>query len=160
MLLVVGLLLMNRYWDENYGTAFGKNNFIPWNRDIVKIAILQTCVDTALNCFIIVWMPLVDSNSLDVMFTLMMCSCMVGSYSHRYISLGLALMIGSASLVAGQLYGHKELSFMGFQFAIGAYHPHIGAMRSRHVPEYVRSTMYSIMRIPMNILVVIIMTSD
>ena len=49
------------------------------------------------------------------------------------------------------------LAFLLFEATIGLYMPVLAAIKARHVPEDVRATMYTLFRVPLNLVVVAIL---
>ena len=47
--------------------------------------------------------------------------------------------------------------FFFFEAAVGVYWPSMGILKSQHVPEQIRATIYNLFRVPLNMLVVLVL---
>ena len=79
----------------------------------------------------------------------------------------LAALFTAFILLAGAPAGDEKppavafavfLALCCFEFSLGAYMPTIASLKANYVPEGIRATVYSLFRVPLNLIVVIILT--
>lgn len=130
------------------------------------------CFEGAMFAFVFHWTPALATKTatpFGVIFSLFMMACMCGASVATLVSKNATalrqlvcvcavalLAFAIASVTAGnQNYlFHCFLSFLLFEFCVGAYYPSIGMLKSQVVPENVRGTMYNLFRVPLNAIVV------
>ena len=61
---------------------------------------------------------------------------------------------GSGLPLGGQI---KLLAFLGFEVCVGIFWPSLMKLRSRYVPEEVRSTIMNLFRVPLNLFVCVVL---
>ena len=76
--------------------------------------------------------------------------------------LTLAILLSSTSLLLPVLLKFESLTFWAFcifEACIGVYYPSIGAQKGRIVADGVRASIYGVLRIPLNVFVVVALTT-
>jgi len=97
-------------------------------------------------------------------FTGFMVFCLLGTRVYSYLSktmaveeIGLLVMVGSAAchltVLLFQNVQVRFVAFLAFEVCVGLYFPMIGTLKGDIVPESMRSTIYNIYRLPLNIIV-------
>lgn len=69
-------------------------------------------------------------------------------------------LVSSASFMICAFFENELLIYVAFnvfELCCGLYFPTIGMIRSRYVPESIRSTVMNIFRVPLNVIVVIVL---
>ena len=110
--------------------------------------------------FVFMWTPALGGSDLPfgMMFATYMMSCMLGSLLFAWTSslkacLVLATVAHSVVLVA-ESARTKYLAFLLFEVAVGMYFPAAGTTKARLVPDRQRASIYSLFRVPLNVIVV------
>lgn len=74
------------------------------------------------------------------------------------------LLISAMSLAVPIIYPGNQLfifcGFLVFEIGVGLFWPAMGTMRGKYVPEATRATIMNIFRVPLNLIVVIILTQN
>mmetsp|Transcript_83869 Transcript_83869/g.175457 ORF Transcript_83869/g.175457 Transcript_83869/m.175457 type:complete len:501 (-) Transcript_83869:116-1618(-) len=136
------------------------------------------CFEGAMFAFVFNWTPTLDDQAhpapLGIIFAGFMMACMCGScvstiMSERCsgqcslvaISLMAAIVFLIITLATAQRYTDAcYLGFLLFEGLVGAYFPSVARVKSEVVPEHVRGTIYSLYRVPLNAVVVVLLLSD
>jgi uncharacterized membrane protein len=102
-------------------------------------------------------------------FTILKICVTIGSTTFELLSAkgatteliaGLTFIVGGISLLIPaitKIHVVRIIAFFAFEFSVGLYFPSIGMLRSRIVPEAHRSTIMTIFRIPLNLIVAIVL---
>lgn len=61
--------------------------------------------------------------------------------------------------VVGRGWQITILCFFIFEVVVGIYWPSMGGIKAQHVPEEVRATIYNIFRIPLNLIVLLVLSN-
>ena len=135
------------------------------------VGLVQSLFEGTMYSFVFLWGPTLEEKVADnipygVVFSAMMVSIMIGSSIFSallnagssvetvYIGLLLLAMGSMAVCTLQQATGPMVLySFLVFELCCGIYFPSAGTLRSRLIPEEVRSAVTNIYRIPLNIFV-------
>ena len=99
-----------------------------------------------------------------LVFSLFMACKMAGSQLYMIIgdrvpaaTILRAVFLGSTAVFAAPLlvesYSFTLLCFCAFEFGLGLYWPAMAVTRAELVPNYLRATMTSVFRVPLNVLV-------
>jgi hypothetical protein len=167
IVLMFGIYLLNRYWLENYGTRGSGRSKLNITKEILLLGLVQSLFEASMYCFIFSWTPALGNDyNYGFVFGLLMLSVAFGSKIK--MNLIEILSLGSISLILGPLakiYGYNNsliylLSFLLFELSVGAYFPVMGIIKSKVVPEEHRATVYNLFRIPMNLIVVLVLTQS
>jgi MFS family permease len=135
------------------------------NKSLLLIGSVESLFESSLFLFAFSWAhgmkEATDSVvNYGMIFAVLMAGCMLGSQifsllvSRGVQGLSVALPLGmlAHALVAfGPLSPTSRLfAFVLFEVAVGVYFPSMGLMKSSAVPERLRTTLYSINRVPIN----------
>lgn len=180
LLLMLGALVVQRRWKENYGdkTATPASSF---SRSLVVLAVnpkvwllgfVQSCFEGAMYIFVFSWTPILEATTAGedlphgIVFGCFMVSIMIGSNMSHYLLLSqsaetvasTACGIAAFSLMLSAFYESHQIVFTGFclfESCVGIYFPAIASQRAKHVPNEVRATIMGIFRVPLNLIVVL-----
>jgi len=183
LLLITGGFLIYRDWKENYGDtnrlSTGFDNFgkawklLVASEKVLLLGLVQSCFESSMYIFVFMWTPALESTSKDgsnlphgLVFAIFMVCLMLGSkvfdilvrerpveHLARWI-----FVIASASLATPILTTNHNVILAGFcifEICCGIYFPSAGTMRSKYIPEEVRSTVMNVFRIGLNAIVVL-----
>eukprot|EP01079_Euglenida_sp_SAG-EU17-18_P011253 gene11253-2046_t len=91
--------------------------------------------------------------------------CLLGTRVYTYLSrtlavehIGLLVMAGSAAchlifVLCSENVMVRFVAFVGFEACVGLYFPMVGTLKRDIVPEDMRSTIYNLYRLPLNVVV-------
>jgi MFS family permease len=182
LLLAAGGFIIWRDWRENYGdtsrVATGFDNFgkawrlLMASEKVLLLGLVQSCFESAMFIFVFMWTPALEASAPDgalphgVVFALFMVCLMVGSkvfeilvglrpveHSARWV-----FVVASAALATPILTTNHTIVLLGFcvfEVCCGIYFPSAGSMRSKYIPEEVRSTVMNVFRVGLNAIVVL-----
>eukprot|EP00475_Leptophrys_vorax_P014232 TRINITY_DN2062_c0_g2_i5.p1 TRINITY_DN2062_c0_g2~~TRINITY_DN2062_c0_g2_i5.p1 ORF type:complete len:489 (+),score=132.32 TRINITY_DN2062_c0_g2_i5:95-1561(+) len=178
ILLVVGAFFILLSWTENYGDQYArlgaglKDAFVAMRQDvrIVTVGLMQSFFESGMYIFVFMWTPALKNTTpfnvlLGWVFAAFMVCVTIGSSLFEFLNAkgwkieniaGLTFIIGAVSLVLPAVtlnYVVRLVTFFAFELSCGMYFPSIGVLRSRIVPEGQRSTIMTIFRIPLNLIV-------
>lgn len=145
----------------------------------VSLCVVVASFEGAMFAFVFNWTPALDSKVVPLphglVFALFMMSCMCGASVSTMLSgrvptiyrMAGLLILGMVAFAAAALSTSKLgslfccfASFMLFEFCVGMYYPAVGMLKSEIVPERVRSTVYNLYRIPLNMVVVVLLLTE
>uniref|UniRef100_A0A7S1T7F7 Molybdate-anion transporter n=1 Tax=Compsopogon caeruleus TaxID=31354 RepID=A0A7S1T7F7_9RHOD len=187
VVLVATFLVVFITWNENYGdssvpagVSFRQAiHFIRSNEDVFLIGLVSTCFEGALYSFTFAWTPALqhlygDEKIREIphgtIFSTMMACMMSGGTifglltNHHVSSQFVVLLVFGLSLLsflASALFDSMWVSyfaFLIFEISCGLYFPAMASLRAPLIPENIRGSTLSIYRLPINIVVVVIMT--
>jgi len=173
-------------WPENYGQTKSVNwltslveGFKAARSDIkiLSIGAIQSLFEGAMYSFVFLWTPalqrgLSPEKSLDLpfgwIFACFMVSVMVGSIVFGWLAKKYPVeilakpvyFVGSILLIIPAISTNEQaifFSFIGFEFICGIHWPLSGTLRGIYVPEESRSAVMNLMRLPLNLIVVIVL---
>jgi len=159
---------------------------VVWStQELWVLMLLVACFEASVYSFIFTWTPALTSTFSSpphgLVFAILMMSCLAGSSYFDLASarggpacealLWRALVVGAVALVGAGLtlllwpvgLGHTLMilcAFIAFEFVVGFYFPMAALIKSRVVPEVLRTTIYNLYRIPMNALVLLVLLND
>lgn len=162
-------------------------NVIFNDKRIILIGIIQSGFESSLYIFVFKWTPILDSvyfgdNDNDkfdhgLVFAIMMISCFIGcciitiirlkynGYNHGYIQcieMNFICIISAISLFMVLFindFNSRLLLFIIYEICVGGYRPTLSSLRSKLIPHHANiATIINIFRIPLNIIVVIVLT--
>uniref|UniRef100_A0A1I8I3H7 MFS domain-containing protein n=1 Tax=Macrostomum lignano TaxID=282301 RepID=A0A1I8I3H7_9PLAT len=130
-------------WPENYGDSgaqLGANFAAAWNavrtdRKVLSLGITQAMFEGSMYCFVLEWTPALTPEKLS--------------------ELRLRCRVKTDALIPATFGG-----FLAFEACIGLFWPAIGTMRGRYVPDATRATVMNFFRVPLNLIVVVILTQN
>jgi|TARA_B110000908_G_C9994045_1_gene331102 hypothetical protein len=94
----------------------------------------------------------------------MACTAMGGIASYGFPMLGversavLICVLAACSMVVPALgldFAPTFIAFLTMEFCVGAFYPAMGIMRAKYVPNSLQSTIMTIFRLPLNVLVIV-----
>lgn len=150
------------------------------NEKVLLLGLIQSCFESAMYVFVFMWTPALESSlaptapgAVDkpylphgVVFAIFMVCIMIGSklfgllvatrpveHFTRWV-----FVLSSAALavpIITQNHNINLAAFCLFEICCGIYFPSVGTMRSKYIPEEVRSTVMNIFRVGLNAIVVL-----
>mmetsp|Transcript_10469 Transcript_10469/g.25508 ORF Transcript_10469/g.25508 Transcript_10469/m.25508 type:complete len:483 (+) Transcript_10469:33-1481(+) len=187
--LTIAMGVIWTYWGENKGESATlsavrdprsklKIAMDAMTRDpkIMLLGGIQSCFEGSMYIFVFMWTPKLEPlfpglPHGQVFACFMTCSA-VGSGLLRYIqaSRGPALYyMREVYVVAALALGIPALPGVGanvtvmcffiFEVTVGVYFPSMGGIKAMHVPEEVRATIYNIFRMPLNLIVLLVLSN-
>jgi len=127
--------------------------------------------ESSMFIFVFNWTPCLMEPDQPVppfghIFTSFMIFCLLGTRVYAYLSktlavehIGLIIMIVSCGChLTVYLFTNVQVrfvAFLAFEAAVGLYFPMMGTLKGDIVPEDMRSTIYNIYRLPLNIIVLL-----
>ncbi|KND89865.1 Molybdate-anion transporter [Tolypocladium ophioglossoides CBS 100239] len=164
---------------EDQKTDLGRGvRTVLTNKRILAIGIASCCFEGAMYLFVFFWSPALKSARLragseeelpfGIIFASFMCAMMVGAIifssrlgvpSRESATWGvlMAMLFASASLSCAVLFDSERalfLAFVSFELCVGAYFPIMGFLKSELIEDGVRGSVYSLLRLPLNLFVV------
>eukprot|EP00928_Gymnodinium_smaydae_P090123 TRINITY_DN73971_c0_g1_i1.p1 TRINITY_DN73971_c0_g1~~TRINITY_DN73971_c0_g1_i1.p1 ORF type:complete len:496 (+),score=84.57 TRINITY_DN73971_c0_g1_i1:46-1533(+) len=181
-MLLLCLVPITLYWNENYGSADSSGSITDAFRNTVRsfavdpsvgiIGAIVACFEGSMFAFVFHWTPALESEVLPpphgLIFSLFMMACMCGSSAFSLtdpqirpaIVLVPTLCVAAASLMVVTFFLRDEqqlstifYAFLMFEFCVGVYFPAMGTLKSAVVPELARAGVYNVYRIPLNAIV-------
>jgi len=140
---------------------------------IFCLGLMQTLFESAVFVFIFVWPPALERTlpveiPYGLIFSCLVLSMMVGSLSVRILNhffrpqaeiiAVVALAISAASLgfsAFTESFDTKFIYFNLFEFTIGIYLPITASLRHQYIPSESRSTILSLFRVPLSLLIML-----
>lgn len=185
IVLIIVTVIIHLHWNENYGdtqtevTVNLKNAFsaIRSNLSILLLGVIQSLFEGSMYVFVFLWTPTLSAVSESfkpggsqylhgLVFSSFMLAIMNGSAVFSKLSKNLTpvalltriLLCAACTLFVPFVTSNKTLlilSFIAFEFCCGIYFPTVASIRSIIIPEDFRSTIMSIFRVGLNLLVII-----
>lgn len=178
LLTAVALVLISM-WRENYGTECSSDSStfsiafreITTKREIMLVGLVQAFYEGAMYTFVFMWVPTVlklasEPPPIGVLFACMMVCVTMGGLLftpllnligiHR-VSILICALSGLTMLIPvfSSSYLHVLASFLVLEACVGCWFATSATMRSMYVPEGIQSSIMTVFRIPLNVLVVI-----
>ncbi|KAI9336115.1 major facilitator superfamily [Obelidium mucronatum] len=149
------------------------------DKKILALGVSQSLYESAMYIFVFLWTPTLEHLTREArtikhgwIFACFMVCCMVGSevfsllistYSlnveefsyHIFAFASVAFMI---PVISTQYYTCL-VSFLVFEICCGLYWPVMGTLRGKYIPDDVRCTTMTMFRIPLNLIVVAVLTN-
>lgn len=150
---------------------------VAGDRDMLLCGIAASAFEAAMFIFVFMWTPALESADRDiphgVVFSSFMLCSIIGAQLASHVGkrdialetrLALLLVLSAATLFVPVFAAHNAaLSFAAFcvfEMCIGAYWPMICTLRSALVPEAIRSSVYSLYRVPLNLIVLLVLFDE
>jgi len=153
------------------------------NRNVLSLGLASCFLEGSMYLMIFFWSAALKSSRTSaegdlpfgLIFSSFMCAMMAGSsffslYTSRHTQetasfiLISVILIGSACFSAAIVFQHNEMvlfwAFCLFEMCIGSYFPSMSFLKSDVVDDGVRGNVYSILRFPLNIFVVVVHSLD
>jgi len=182
--LASGTLVVLFSWTENFGDAtvdisgtfVNALNHLKSDSKIVLLGAIQSLFEASMYTFVFMWTPALQDDSSDplpfgLIFASYMVSIMIGSTLFAiFVSnwrvepevLGKYIfLVAGISLFVPCLFTNKAVitvAFLMFELSCGLYFPCFGTLRSKYIPETTRSAIMNFFRLPLNGLVVLVLT--
>jgi len=177
VVLVLCMLYISNRWSENYGKSDGQtgSNFgtalgaIFEDKRILLCGLICSSFESSMFIFVFNWTPCLMEPDQPVppfghIFTGFMIFCLLGTRVYAYLAkslaveqIGLVVMIVSGgchlTVFLCQNVMVRFVAFLAFEACVGLYFPMIGTLKGDIVPEDMRSTIYNIYRLPLNVIV-------
>ena len=152
---------------------FGAIRAVYKSNELFRLGLANSFYEAALHLFVFVWTPVLEKRyrgfgavPYGMVFSTFMVCKMIGSQVFKKFgdritaekTLRLTLMGSAASFfitVVIPSYWITLFAFCVFEFGLGIYWPTMSVLRAKYVPNKMRSTMTSVFRIPLNVLVVV-----
>lgn len=175
-ILIICMLIIVSNWTENFGqSGKGGSNFaealscIMEKKQVLYCGLICSSFESSMFIFVFNWTPCLMEEGMPTppfghIFSCFMIMCMLGSRVFAYLSgfmpveqIGI-LTIGVSALshltiVMSANVTMRFFAFLAFEACVGLYFPLIGTLKGEIVPEDMRSTIYNIYRLPLNVLV-------
>ena len=177
VVLVLCMLYISANWKENYGQSDGQagGNFgkalgaILGDKKILLCGLICSSFESSMFIFVFNWTPCLMEPGQPVppfghIFTGFMVFCLLGTRVYAFLAktmaveqIGLLVMLVSMGChLTVFLFSNvmvRFVAFLAFEMAVGLYFPTIGTLKGDIVPEDMRSTIYNIYRLPLNVIV-------
>jgi len=177
VVLVLCMIYISSKWSENYGQSDGQSggNFgkaisaIIDEKRILLCGLICSSFESSMFIFVFNWTPCLMEPNQPVppfghIFTGFMVFCLLGTRVYSYLAKTLAvehigLMVMGVSMVCHlTVYCFEDVqirfvAFLVFEACVGLYFPMMGTLKGDIVPEDMRSTIYNIYRLPLNVVV-------
>jgi len=185
VILILLVILLVFTWSENYGDskadigASFKSAFRTIREDpkVLCLGLIQSLFEGSMYTFVLEWTPaLQPANSSTIphgyIFAGFMVAVMIGSSIFKLLSkyskvesfMRPVLLVSAVSLVTPIMYPGNQIvifaGFLVFEMCVGIFWPALSTMRSKYVPEAARATVMNFFRVPLNLIVVIILTQN
>ena len=152
---------------------FGAIRAVYESNELFRLGLANSFYEAALHLFVFVWTPVLEKRyrgfgavPYGMVFSTFMVCKMIGSQVFQKFgdritaekALRLTLMGSAVSFfitVVIPSYWITLFAFCVFEFGLGIYWPTMSVLRAKYVPNKMRSTMTSVFRIPLNVLVVV-----
>ena len=182
--LMLTLVLIWSLWGENHGTP-ARAPTAPTVRDTVfdicrsprllSVCLISSFYEAAMYIFVFKWSPTliaasVGSIEFGMIFAAFMSACMFGSQLFRLLSVGRLNTLSAALVLATLAHAVVALgnlsatqifiAFLAYEISVGLYFPSIGVVKASAVPERCRASVYSVFRLPLNVIVVLSLALD
>eukprot|EP01080_Neovahlkampfia_damariscottae_P005864 gene5864-9692_t len=181
LFLLTGIILIQIYWTENYGDSESDSSILQGFQDgfyamkndpkIIFLGISQSFFEAAMYAFVFMWTPVLEKYYPNLphglIFATFMVSVMIGSSIYKslsdyFIEFVVAAIFGiSAFSLSFPILIHDGsvilTGFIIFEAMVGMFWPSVGMLRSKYIPENVRSTIMNYFRIPTNLFVMIVL---
>jgi len=177
VVLVLCMLYISSRWSENFGQSDGRSGgsfgkalgAIVEDKRILLCGLICSSFESSMFIFVFNWTPCLMEPDQPVppfghIFTGFMIFCLLGTRLYAYFSktmsveqIGLAVMLGSAACHLTVFFVQNVQvrfgAFLVFEACVGLYFPMMGTLKGDIVPEDMRSTIYNIYRLPLNVIV-------
>lgn len=156
------------------------------SKNIMIIGIAQTFFECSMYIFVLLYIPAIENATkgddlpLGYLFSTMMVAVMVGSMTFQLFEqqaktgprfflqftedrlLTMALGLASCAFMLMAYHGNTStttllMAYHMFEFTTGLYYPSISSLKAEAIPEETRAAVMTLLRIPMNLSVGLIM---
>lgn len=183
-LLCIAGFLIYVMWTENHGDARASNwdsfrvavDVIKSDPRVMYLGAAQALFEGAMYSFVFSWTPALAALEpgreipYGYVFAVFMECVMFGSAAFSFVNeerrvspdryLPILFLFAAACMyvpVFTTSLSLVRLSFFSFEFAVGMFWPAISTLRSKFVPEDIRSTVMNLFRVPLNVVVLVVL---
>lgn len=187
MIVVISLTWTENFGDTSSDLISSyKNAYVAIKQDqkIICLGLIQSLFEGGMYTFVLKWTPSLESAAKEqieghagkiphgYIFAGFMIAIMIGSSLFKILSKSLepenfmrgVLCISSACMMIPVLFPDSQVlifvSFLIFESCVGLFWPAMSTMRGKYVPEATRATIMNFFRIPLNLIVVVILTQN
>ena len=181
MVLILCMMYVSAKWSENYGQtdsqsgAHGGGNLgkalsaIVADKRVLLCGLICSSFESSMFIFVFNWTPCLMEPHQPVppfghIFTGFMIFCLLGTRVYSYLAktmpaeqIGLLVMgLSMACHLTVYLFENVQIRFVAFlvfEACVGLYFPMMGTLKGDIVPEDMRSTIYNLYRLPLNVVV-------
>lgn len=179
LVLLAGAFVVLLGWEENRGDTARASiltaSVAVW-RDarLLYLGAIAACFEAAMYAFIFEWTPALATESgaegppnVGEIFSIMMLSCTAGASLFAYSkdrAMTALLWTSALALSPPVLLAQRRplpclVAFVLFELCVGAWFPAVATLKSRLVPDALRSTVYNLFRLPLNLLVLALLVA-
>jgi MFS family permease len=183
--LIAAAFVIAKLWTENVGEPSGTSvrrivseslAVVFGDRRVFFTGVVQASFEATMYIFVFVWTPTMahgaarpNNISLGLIFSVFMTCMMIGSalfrLAQRWYSaeaiLTITVAVSILALLIPALTNKVHMiinGFLIFEVACGVYFPAIACLRSEYVPETVRTAVINLFRVPLNLVVVLLLS--
>jgi MFS family permease len=184
VVLMLCMVYVSSRWSENYGQSDGQSGggfgkalgAILEDKKILLCGLICSSFESSMFIFVFNWTPCLMEADQPVppfghIFTGFMVFCLLGTRVYAKLAsilaveeIGLLVMVMSAAchltVFLSQNVMVRFVAFITFEACVGLYFPMIGTLKGDIVPEDMRSTIYNIYRLPLNVVVLLPLTMN
>jgi MFS family permease len=174
--LLVCMFIILRTWSENFGQNSGKGSdiagalkVITEKKEVLLCGLIASSFESSMFIFVFNWTPCLMEEGQPTppfghIFSCFMILCRLGSRIFAYLSgvmpvekIGVITMAVSGAchlvVVISSDVSLRFFAFLVFEACVGLYFPMMGTLKGDIVPEDMRSTIYNLYRLPLNVIV-------
>jgi hypothetical protein len=168
----------------NWGRLVQAAGVVWSSRLILGLGAVPSLFEGAMYSVVFMWTPALSAGPegtpappLGTIFSTFMVACMAGSQVFGVLVqrgwaphnlLTLVLIVSALSLSMGPvaaLLGRDSRTvqyagFLAFELCCGLYFPAMGTLKSQVVPEQFRATIYNLVRVPLNVIVLVVLLGN
>lgn len=154
------------------------------NGRVIALGITSCCFEGAMYLFVFFWSATLASARsrsgmqeelpFGLIFSCFMCAMMAGSAlfslsnkphssKRAALLLQLVVLIASGSLILAVVFKREHLLFWTLcliEITVGAYYPSMAYLKSESIGDEIRGSVYSLLRLPLNVFVVVVHSLD
>lgn len=177
VVLVLCMIYISTKWSENYGASDGQSGgsfgkavgAICDDKKILVCGPICSSFESSMFIFVFNWTPCLMEPDQPVppfghIFTGFMIFCLLGTRVYSYLAKTLSAEQIGALVMAVSMACHltvylvesvqvRFVAFLAFEACVGLYFPMMGTLKGDIVPEDMRSTIYNLYRLPLNVVV-------
>eukprot|EP00588_Corethron_pennatum_P001556 CAMPEP_0194284130 /NCGR_PEP_ID=MMETSP0169-20130528/26806_1 /TAXON_ID=218684 /ORGANISM="Corethron pennatum, Strain L29A3" /LENGTH=458 /DNA_ID=CAMNT_0039029863 /DNA_START=72 /DNA_END=1448 /DNA_ORIENTATION=- len=179
VVLLLCMVYISKNWAENYGESAGQAGggfrkavgAIAGNKRILLCGLICSSFESSMFIFVFNWTPCLMEDGQPAppfgqIFTGFMVFCLLGTRCYAYLArtlaveqIGFLVMVLSATchltVYLSQNVSIRFVAFLAFETCVGLYFPMMGTLKGDIVPEDMRSTIYNLYRLPLNVIVLL-----
>jgi MFS family permease len=184
VVLVLCMIYISSSWSENYGRSderlggsFGNAVRVIFDEPrILLCGLVAASFESSMFIFVFNWTPCLMEDDQPVppfghIFTGFMIFTLLGTRVYAYLAktievtqIAVLVMVVSVlchlTVYLSQNVMVRFVAFLVFEACVGLYFPTIGTLKGEIVPEDMRSTIYNLYRLPLNVIVLMPLTMN